>query len=61
MECRGIEPVDYFFGTGFKVTCESGSQFLDVNLEDKEWVEYDEKAAASVGIYSLEHHFSKEK
>ena len=30
---------------------------LGVNLSDGEWSEYDEKAAASVGILNLEHGF----
>lgn len=61
MDCRGLEPIDFFFGPGFKVTAESGTVFQDVNLEEAEWVEYDEKSSESIGIYSLEHRFKSSK
>lgn len=60
LDCRGVEPVDFFPGQGYKCAgVESGSTFGDINLEEGEWVDYDEKAAASVGIYSVEHQFVK--
>lgn len=40
---------------------ESGMKFSDIDLSDKEWVEYDEKAKNEVGIYEIEHEFSREK
>ena len=61
MDCRGLEPIDYFFGEGFKVTAESGTVFQNVNLEEAEWVEYDENSSQSIGIYSLEHRFKSSK
>lgn len=36
---------------------ESGTQFNEINLEEKEWVDYDEKAQKSVGIYDLDFKF----
>ena len=60
LDCRGVEPVDFFPGQGYKCAgVESGSQFNDINLEEGEWVDYDEKVATSVGIYSVEHQFIK--
>ena len=35
----------------------TGTKFVDIDLSDGEWSEYDEKAAASVGILNLEHRF----
>lgn len=59
-DCRGVEPTDYFFGNGFTCTSEGGTQYEDINLEEGEWVEYDEKAGQSVGIYSATHRFVKD-
>ena len=59
-DCRGLEPFDFSPRTGF--TCkgvESGTEFKDVNLSDKEWTEYDEKAQKPVGIYEVSHNFVK--
>jgi len=59
-DCRGMEPVDFSPRVGW--TCrgeESGSLFPEVSLTEKEWVDYDEKAQLSVGIYELEHKFVK--
>lgn len=36
---------------------ESGKIFENVNLTEKEWVEYDEKSQQSVGIYEFESRF----
>lgn len=53
-DCRGIEPFDFDPRAGFLVTVlESGSQFHDVNLEEKEWVDYDEKSSQSIGVYNV--------
>ncbi|XP_077284949.1 UPF0587 protein CG4646 isoform X2 [Arctopsyche grandis] len=43
-ECRGIEPVDFSPRKGWNVVSEeNGTKFNDVDLTEKEWVEYDEK------------------
>lgn len=59
-ECRGLEPFDFsprgnFIAEGL----ESDTKFTDINLEQKEWADYDEKAKVCVGIYDLEHRFVK--
>lgn len=59
LECRGIEPTDCFFSRGFVATSESGTTFPEVDLEEGEWVDYDDKNNASVGIYGLTHQFVK--
>lgn len=57
-DCRGLEPIDYSPRTGFAAEgVESGTQFNEINLEEKEWVDYDEKAQKSVGIYDLDFKF----
>lgn len=51
-----------YFQNGWLVDgLESGMKFTDVDLSDKEWVEYDEKAKNTVGIYEVEHEFAREK
>ncbi|KAJ8969198.1 hypothetical protein NQ314_001869 [Rhamnusium bicolor] len=57
-DCRGIEPVDFSPSEGWIAKVEdSGNIFDNINLSDKEWVEYDEKSKQSVGIYELESKF----
>lgn len=61
-DCRGIEPIDFMPGTGWIVVYErTGTVFRDVDLSEKEWVEYDDKAKQSVGVYELESQFVKVK
>lgn len=36
---------------------DSASKFSDINLTEKDWSDYDEKAAVSVGIYEVTHRF----
>ncbi|KFP91286.1 UPF0587 protein C1orf123, partial [Apaloderma vittatum] len=38
---------------------ESGTPFHDINLSEKDWNDYDEKAKESVGIYEVTHKFVK--
>lgn len=42
-------------------SAENGQKFEDVDLEEGEWVEYDQKNAVSVGVYELESNFIKLK
>ncbi len=35
----------------------SGAKFVDIDLSEGEWSEYDEKASVSVGILNVEHKF----
>ncbi|KAL1489142.1 hypothetical protein ABEB36_014084 [Hypothenemus hampei] len=54
-ECRGIEPVDYRPLSGWIVKVEGSSKvFENVDLSEKEWVEYDEEIQDSVGVYEFE-------
>ncbi|XP_066258452.1 UPF0587 protein CG4646 [Euwallacea similis] len=54
-DCRGTEPVDYRPSEGWLVKVEGSSKvFNDVDLIEKEWVEYDEKIQDSVGVYEFE-------
>lgn len=39
----------------------TGKKFEDVDLSEKEWVDYDEKNQTSVGVYELEWQFIKVK
>lgn len=36
---------------------DSGHIYSDVDLSEKEWVEWDERMKRSVGIYNIEHRF----
>nr|XP_054092234.1 CXXC motif containing zinc binding protein isoform X2 [Callithrix jacchus] len=59
-ECRGLEPVDFQPQAGFAAEgVESGTVFSDINLQEKDWTDYDEKAQESVGIYEVTHQFVK--
>ncbi|XP_023716867.1 UPF0587 protein GA18326 isoform X2 [Cryptotermes secundus] len=57
-DCRGVELVDFDFRDGWSVVAEdSGQIYTDVDLSEKEWVEWDDKMKRSVGIYNIEHQF----
>ncbi|XP_074077505.1 CXXC motif containing zinc binding protein isoform X2 [Macrotis lagotis] len=59
-ECRGLEPVDFQPQAGFAAEgTETGTAFSDINLLEKDWTDYDEKAQESVGIYEVTHKFVK--
>ncbi|XP_004874728.1 UPF0587 protein C1orf123 homolog isoform X3 [Heterocephalus glaber] len=59
-ECRGLEPVDFQPQAGFAAEgVESGTVFNDINLQEKDWTDYDEKAQESVGIFEVTHQFVK--
>lgn len=61
-DCRGVEPVEFSPGEGWIVKIEeSGKVFNEVDLSEKEWVEYDDKINQSVGIYDFESQFIKIK
>ncbi|XP_070562924.1 CXXC motif containing zinc binding protein-like [Ptychodera flava] len=58
-DCRGTEPTDFSPRAGFVCQgAETGTPF-EVDLQEKEWVDYDEKAKDSVGIYEVESKFVK--
>lgn len=59
-ECRGFEPVEFnahkpWFARG----AESKTPFKLIDLDEEDYVEYDEKAAESVGIYEMKGRFVK--
>nr|CAG4648367.1 EOG090X0HQJ [Moina brachiata] len=61
-DCRGMEPSSFSPRNGWSVDgLESGMPFTDVDLTEKEWADYDEKAKETVGIYELEHEFVRER
>lgn len=61
-DCRGIEPIDFNPAAGWIAKVEgSASIYRDIDLNEKEWVEYDDKIKESVGIYEFEHQFIKVK
>lgn len=45
----------YLAQDGFIVESKSGARFEDVDLSEKEWMDYDEKLGESIGIYDLEY------
>jgi hypothetical protein len=49
------------FQDGFLVESSGGKKFDDVNLEEKEWCDFDEKLDAPVGIYEVESRFERHK
>ncbi|KAG2154752.1 DUF866-domain-containing protein, partial [Suillus clintonianus] len=59
MECRGLEFTEFNpMGTW---TCkgETGTVFSDVDLEDDDWVDYDEKAKVDVRISKIESQWTR--
>lgn len=61
-DCRGVEPIEFSPRTGWIVkSAENGLVFEDVDLSEDDWVEYDTKNKASVGVYEFESQFVKLK
>ncbi|GBG74280.1 hypothetical protein CBR_g18691 [Chara braunii] len=61
-ECRGLEPIVFYPRDGWVARgTESGTAFNDIDLSSGEFCDWDEKASASVGIYSIEHKFTVTK
>jgi hypothetical protein len=59
-EGRGMEISDFEFRTGWNIKAlESSTKFENVDLTEREWVEFDEKLGESIGIYELKHKFVK--
>lgn len=42
---------------GFTVQSTSGQVFADVDLSEREWMDFDDKLGESIGIYELEWEF----
>lgn len=61
-DCRGVEPIDFLPKAGWIVRAtENGQTFVNVDLSEDDWVEYDNKNKFSVGIYDFESGFIKLK
>lgn len=59
-DCRGVQPTDFEPRIGWIARCsESSTQFEDIDLSEREWVDYDENAQQAVGIYEIRHQFVK--
>jgi len=57
-DCRGLSIIDFSPRNGFKCCgIETNTIFEDVNLEEKEWVDYDERQNQPVGIYDVQYQF----
>ncbi|CAL1546587.1 unnamed protein product [Lymnaea stagnalis] len=57
-DCRGVTPVDFSPRVGWEAKgLESGTIFSEVDLKEREWFDYDEKAGQSVSITELKHQF----
>ncbi|KAK5643863.1 hypothetical protein RI129_007708 [Pyrocoelia pectoralis] len=60
-DCRGMEPIDFDAKDGWIAKMESGKLYTDVDLSEKEWVEYDTDIKESIGIYDFQFQFVKAK
>jgi len=58
---NAITGIDTFQNGWLVEGLESGTKFSDIDLIEKEWADYDEKAKTTVGIYEIEHQFAREK
>ncbi|KAE8099987.1 hypothetical protein FH972_017926 [Carpinus fangiana] len=52
-DCRGYEPVEYVFGSGWKAESIEGTKFHEIDLSVGEYAEYDEKGECPVMISNL--------
>ncbi|KAK7694942.1 hypothetical protein QCA50_002130 [Cerrena zonata] len=60
LDCRGLEFVGFDpRGTWKCVGVESGTVFSEVDLDEGEWVDYDEKAAQPVGVSEIESQWTR--
>jgi len=60
IDCRGLEFVGFDpRGIWRCAGIESGTKFDEVDLEEGEWVDYDEKAALPVGVSNVENQWTR--
>ncbi|KAL0017571.1 hypothetical protein SO802_004640 [Lithocarpus litseifolius] len=52
-DCRGYEPLEYVFSSGWKAESIEGTKFDDIDLSAGEFSEYDEKGECPVMISNL--------
>ncbi|XP_051129323.1 uncharacterized protein LOC127250207 [Andrographis paniculata] len=60
-DCRGFEPVDFSFGSGWKAESIDGTKFNDIDLSGGEFSEYDEKGECPVMISEVRAMFNVAK
>ncbi|KAJ9701917.1 hypothetical protein PVL29_003923 [Vitis rotundifolia] len=53
LDSRGFEPVEFYFGTGWKAESMEGTKFDGIDLSGGEFAEYDEKGECPVMISNL--------
>ncbi|KAL1834603.1 hypothetical protein DCAR_0104813 [Daucus carota subsp. sativus] len=53
LDCKGLDPVEFVFGNGWKAKSIAGTKFEDIDLSDGEFDEYDEKGECPVSISNL--------
>uniref|UniRef100_A0A8R1XQ86 CXXC motif containing zinc binding protein n=2 Tax=Onchocerca TaxID=6281 RepID=A0A8R1XQ86_ONCVO len=57
-DCRGLEPTDFDPKSGWRaIGTESATVFENIDLTEKEWVDYDEKAAQPTEINEIQCRF----
>eukprot|EP00887_Chlorella_sp_A99_P001614 scaffold8.g1614.t1 len=61
LQARGLGQFSDTRSAGFLVKGKSGQVWEDVDLSEREWVDYDEKSGASVSIMGLEWEFRVHK
>ncbi|KAF5183316.1 Cxxc motif-containing zinc binding protein [Thalictrum thalictroides] len=57
-DCRGLEPVDFSFGHGWKAESTSGTKFGDIDLSGGDYSEYCEKGEVPVMVSNLKAKFN---
>ncbi|XP_070493364.1 UPF0587 protein GA18326 isoform X2 [Chironomus tepperi] len=61
-DCRGIEPIDFDPREGFVVkSSNNGNTFVNVEIENGDWCDFDEKNGNSVAISEFKSNFVKIK
>ena len=53
-DVRGAKITHWRAPSGFNVVCGSGFVFEDINIEEADWVEYDNQGQTLVGVYEIE-------
>ncbi|XP_042520667.1 CXXC motif containing zinc binding protein-like [Macadamia integrifolia] len=56
-DCRGLEPVGFVFGDGWKAESTEGAKFNGIDLSQGEYADYDEDAQFPVMISNLQANF----
>jgi len=60
LDCRGLEFTNFDPRGIWKcIGSESGMAFNEVDMEEREWTDYDEKSSVSVGVMAFEGKWSK--